>query len=232
MVRSSMQFIAIDQPTKSILVTSSTPSEGKSTTVANLGAVMAQAGLKTVIVDADLRRPIQHQLFEVPNLGGLTDLLCSPDLEESSYLKKTKLENLYLIPSGVIPPNPSELLGSQRMAQLTIKLSELADVIIYDSPPALTVTDAVVLSNRVDGVVLVVEAGRTRRDAAQRAIASLQQAGANLLGGLLNRVSSKRGGYYYYYHHYYPSNSRNGFSSDQKPVRTTPRQRKWLPFGR
>jgi capsular exopolysaccharide synthesis family protein len=182
------------------MVTSSTPGEGKSFTVANLGISMAQAGLKTIIVDSDLRRPVQHQVFTVPNLGGLTDLLCSPELELNNHLKDTEIENLQVLTCGMLPPNPTELLGSQRMGQLMARLNEVADVVIYDSSPTVAVTDAAVLSARVDGVVLVIEAGQTSHDLARRAVEDLKQAGATLLGGVLNRVSQKGGGHYYSYY--------------------------------
>jgi len=199
MIRSNIQFMAIDRPVKSIMVTSAAPGEGKSFTVANLGIAMAQAGLKTVIVDTDLRRPVQHQIFTVPNLEGLTELLRSPELEINSHLRNTKVENLQLITCGTLPPNPAELLGSQRMGQLLASLNEIADVVIYDSPPATAVTDAAVLFNRVDGTVLVVEVGKTRRDVARQAVTNLKQAGGKLLGAVLNGASRKGSGYYYYY---------------------------------
>jgi capsular exopolysaccharide synthesis family protein len=203
MVRSNIQFMAVDTPAKTIMVTSPTPGEGKSTTAANLGVVMAQAGLKTIVVDADLRRPVQHEIFQVTNLAGLTDLLRSPKLEVNGHLRETQIENLQVITCGVIPPNPSELLGSQRMGQLLASLSEAADVVIFDTPPAIAVTDAAVLSNRVDGVVLVTEAGQTRRELAHQAVSNLRQAGAKMFGVILNRVSDKSGSYYY---HYYSGN--------------------------
>jgi capsular exopolysaccharide synthesis family protein len=222
MIRSNIQFMSIDRPVKSIMVTSPTPGEGKSFTVANLGIAMAQAGLKTIIVDTDLRRPVQHQVFTVPNLEGLTDLLRSPEPEINSHLKHTGFENLQVITCGTLPPNPSEVLGSQRMGQLLAGLNEMADVVIYDSPPVVAVADATVLSRRVDGVVLVIEARQTRRDVARQAIVNLQQAGAHMLGGVLNRASYKRGSYHYY--HYYASKRR-------KPA-GQPAQRLWgwLPF--
>jgi non-specific protein-tyrosine kinase len=223
MIRSNIQFMSVDRPAKTILVTSPTPGEGKSTTVANLGIVMAQAGLKTIIVDADLRRPVQHQIFQVPNHGGLTDLLRSTEPEINSHLRKTRVQNLQLITCGVLPPNPSDLLGSQRMGKLLASLSELADVVILDSSPAVAVADAIVLSNRVDGVVLVTQAGRTRRDVARRAVLNLQQAGANFLGAVLNWVSKQEGGYYYYQYR-----SFNPHQPAGQPSRA--RLRHWLPF--
>jgi succinoglycan biosynthesis transport protein ExoP len=222
MIRSNIQFMSIDRPVKSIMVTSSTPGEGKSFTVANLGIAMAQAGLKTIIVDTDLRRPVQHQVFTVANLGGVTDLLYSPELEINNYLRDTTVKNLQVITCGTLPPNPAEVLGSQRMGQLLAGLNEMADVVIYDSPPAVAVADAAVLSRRVDGVVLVIEAGQTRCDVAKQATMNLQQAGAHILGGVLNRASYKRGGYHYY--HYY--------SSKRRRPAAQPAQRLWgwLPF--
>jgi non-specific protein-tyrosine kinase len=227
MMRSNIQFTVVDRALKTCLITSPGPGEGKSTTVANLGVVMAQAGLKTIIVDADLRRPVQHRIFKSVNLGGLTDLLTSTDPEITGYLRSTSLSNLQLITSGFPPPNPSELLGSQRMTQLLARLCELADVVILDSPPAAAFADAVVLSNRVDGVILVTEAGKTRRDIARRAISNLQQAGGHLLGAVLNRVSSKSGDHRYY--RYYSSYKQQGDVTGAK--KTHPRRRwQWLPF--
>jgi succinoglycan biosynthesis transport protein ExoP len=204
LVRSNIQFMSVDQPVKSIVITSSNPGEGKSMTAANLAIIMAQAELKTIIVDADLRRPTQHKIFGVPNLGGLTDLLRSPELELNSYMKNTGIENLQLLSSGPLPPNPAELLGSQRMAQLIQHLEQLADVIIFDSPPVLAVTDAAVLSKRAGGVILVTQAGRSRRDATRLAIKRLSQVEANLLGTILNQVSRRDGNrnqYAQYYSH-------------------------------
>lgn len=198
MIRSNIQFMSIDQPAKSIMVTSALPGEGKSTITTNLGVVMAQADLKTIIVDADLRRPTQHNIFQIPNSKGLTDFLldaAEPDLND--YLKKTSVKNLYLLTSGVLPSNPSELLGSQRMGRLLVSLDEFADIVIFDTPPIVTFTDAAVLSTRVDGVVLVTLAGQTPLDVVKQASKNLQQVGANLLGGILNGVASKEEDYYY-----------------------------------
>ncbi|MDX1520135.1 MAG: polysaccharide biosynthesis tyrosine autokinase [Anaerolineae bacterium] len=205
MIRSNIQFMAVDRKVRSIMITSSTPGEGKSTTAANLGVIMAQADLKTVIVDADLRRPVQHKIFQIPNLGGLTELLCTSDSEIGPQLRKTKIDNLKILTSGVLPPNPAELLGSQRMGQLLAGLNELADVVIYDSPPVGLVTDAAILSNRVDGTVMIVDSGRTRHQVARQAMASLRQANARILGAVLNRATKNLGENYY--HRYYRADS-------------------------
>ncbi|MCB0166148.1 MAG: polysaccharide biosynthesis tyrosine autokinase [Anaerolineae bacterium] len=204
MIRSNIQFMAIDQPITSLVVTSASPGEGKSVTTANLGVVMAQAGLNTIIIDTDLRRPTQHQIFGLDNNHGLTDLLRATKPNLSRYLKKTDTNNLYVIPSGTPPPNPAELLGSERMRRLLTKLSEWADVIICDSPPVLAAADAAIMSNRVDGLVLVVQAEKTRLGAAQEALETLQQAGANILGAVLNRTKPQQGRYHYYHKPYAP----------------------------
>jgi capsular exopolysaccharide synthesis family protein len=125
-------------------------------------------------------------------------------------IQPTSVENLRVITSGPLPPNPSELLGSARMSQLVAELLDVADVVMFDSPPVLSATDAALLANRLDGTILVTDAGRTRREAALRSIDQLQRAGANLLGGVLNRMQKKTGGYYYYYYdHYYSSDGGN-----------------------
>lgn len=197
MIRSNVQFASVDRSTKTVMITSAAPGEGKSTTIANLGVVMAQAGLKTVIVDADLRRPTQHEIFQVVNLNGLTDFLFAPEEDVKSFLKKTNLENLYVLPTGVLPPNPAELMGSQRMEQILAKLQEAVDMVLIDTPPSAIVTDGPVLSTKVDGVVLVVQANQTRLGVAKQALFNLQRANANILGGVLNQASTKGGGYYY-----------------------------------
>jgi non-specific protein-tyrosine kinase len=201
MIRTNLQFMSVDRACKAIMVTSAIPGEGKSTTVANLGIVMAHAGLETIIVDADLRRPTQSQIFQLHTQGGLTDLIRWPELDIGAHLSKTKIERLRVLASGPLPPNPSEILGSRQMERLLASLKEMADVIILDSTPVISVTDAAVLSNRVDGVVLVVRAGQTRRDIVKPAISLLQQAGANFLGAVLNGLSAKQGSYYH--GHYY-----------------------------
>jgi succinoglycan biosynthesis transport protein ExoP len=197
MIRSNLQFITDDQPVKSLVMVSPNLGEGKSFTVANLGVIMAQADLKTIIVDADLRQPTQHHLFQVSAQPGLAELLREPTLEVSKHLRKTRLENLQILTSGAGSLKSTELLGSQRMQQLLDSLTELADVVIIDSPPALALADAAILSNKADGVVLIIEAGRTRRDETLHVIASLQQAKANLLGVVLNRATQKQAPVYY-----------------------------------
>lgn len=202
MIRSNIQFMSVDTPNKSIMVTSAVRGEGKSSTLANLGVVMAQTGLKTVIVDTDLRRPVQHEIFGLPNNNGLTELLRKPDLNVNDLLSNTHIPGLQVLTSGVLPPNPSELLGSQRMKQVMEQLAQEVDMVLYDSPPAVVVADAAIMAKRVDGTVLVVEVGETRRDVVRQALFNLTQAGATIYGVVLNRVSKKKHSYYYQGYYY------------------------------
>ena len=202
MIRSNIQFMSVDTPNKSIMVTSATRGEGKSSTLANLGVVMAQAGLKTVIVDTDLRRPVQHEIFELPNNNGLTELLRKSDLDVIDLLSNTHVPGLQVLTSGILPPNPSELLGTQRMKQVMDELGAQVDMVLYDTPPAVVVADAAIMAKHVDGTVLVVEVGKTRRDIVRQALFNLTQAGATMYGVVLNRVSKKKHSYYYQGYYY------------------------------
>ncbi len=202
-LRTNVQFSNVDRPSKVILVTSANPMEGKSTTAANLAATMAQSGLSVVLVDGDMRRPSLHRIFETHNNLGLTNALLDDQVHLNGSLQDTKIPNLRLLPTGPLPPNPSELLGSQRMQRLIAHLRERFDAVIIDSPPVLAVTDPAVLVPQMDGVILVVGAGETRRETAQRAVDTLTQVGARFLGVALNKLSRNRGGYGYGYYYYY-----------------------------
>jgi len=219
-LRTNLQFSSLDRPLRTLVVTSPNPVEGKSTTVANLGVVMAQAGKSVIVVDADLRRPVQHRIFGVDNSRGLTDALLSAEPALDGHLQPTGVENLRLMSTGPLPPNPSELLGSQRMAALIERLKEEADVILFDSPPALAVADASVLATQADGVVMVTDAGRTRRNLAKESVERFQKVGANVLGVVLNRLKTGGGGYYYYYYYHH----------DGKKQRRRRGLRRWLPW--
>ncbi|MGC8780280.1 MAG: polysaccharide biosynthesis tyrosine autokinase [Anaerolineae bacterium] len=203
-LRTNIQFSSVDKPIRTLVVTSSGPSEGKSTTAANLAIVMAQTGQKVVLVDADLRRPVLHKTFGVPNNVGITTaLLAGDEVDLQSYLQPTEIDNLMILTSGPIPPNPSELLGSQRMKNVVERLAQTADIVIFDTPPVLVVTDAAVLSRQTDGVLLIADAGGTREPALVHAVEELRKTGANILGVALNRLDSRSRGYYYYYYYYY-----------------------------
>ncbi len=201
LIRTNMQFMAIDKPAQLVAVTSAGPGEGKSTTIANLGVVMGQAELRTIIVDADLRQPTQHSIFRVPNTSGLTDLLLSSDARIEDQLVQTGYDNVQLITSGPLPPNSAEILNSHSMQALMEKLRDYADIILFDTPPILMVTDALVLSSRVDGTILVVKAGQTRRAALQEALERLKKVDSHLLGSILNQISPRSGSYYYSSHY-------------------------------
>ncbi len=202
-LRTNIQFSSLDNPPRTLLVTSANPSEGKSTTLANLAVVMAQQGQRVVIVDTDLRRPTQHRLFQVPNNVGLTNALLHDRPTVDGYLQSTQVENLEVLPTGPLPPNPAELLSSARFAALIELLKTQVDLVLLDSPPALAVTDATVLARQVDGVILVVDAGMTRRQWAANAKEALDKAGVHILGVALNRLRPQSSGYYYYYYRRY-----------------------------
>ena len=208
-LRTNIQFSSVDKPIRTLLVTSSSPGEGKSTTTANLAVVLAQTNQKVIVVDTDLRRPVLHKVFSVPNNTGLTAaLLAGEAWTVGDHLQSTEIENLMLLPSGPVPPNPSELLGSHRMGHLIQALANEADIVIFDSPPVLAVTDAAVMARQVDGVLIVADAGRTKEGALVNATAELQKTGANVLGVALNRLDPRRGYNYYYY--YYSSDDETG----------------------
>jgi polysaccharide biosynthesis transport protein len=209
-LRTGIQFSSIDNPEQvKLLITSANPSEGKSLTAANLAVVMAQAGRNVLIIDADLRKPRQHQIFNLNKNQGLTNLLLEYNLTDRSdaslalvkrFIQPTQIPGLHVLCSGPIPPNPSELLGSAKMRALLPLLTSQFDVVILDSPPALAVTDSVLLSARVDGVLLVAQAGSTKRSHLQQVTDRLQEANAHVAGVVLNRLSPRGGGYYYYYY--------------------------------
>ena len=209
-LRTNIQFSSIDKPLRTIVVSSPNPIEGKSVTLANLGVVMAQAGAKVIIVDSDLRRPVIHKIFNLPNTEGLTNALLQDQPLLDGYVQDTQVENLHVLTTGPLPPNPSELLGSQKMTDLIESLKEVADVVLLDSPPSLPVTDAAVLASKTDGMLIVADAGATRRDTARRAKEDLMRVGANILGVVLNKLSARGGGSYYYYYYYYYSRDGDG----------------------
>ncbi len=217
-LRTNIQFSGVDKPIRRILVTSASPMEGKSVTTANLAIVMAQAGFKTLLMDCDLRKPSQHKIFDVQNNFGLTNSLLvqgSPD----GFILPTKIENLRLMTTGAIPPNPSEILGSERMGALLDRLQSEYDLLIIDSPPLLPVADASILTRLTDGVLMVVDSSKTRAELAKRAKMMIDKAGGRLLGVVMNRVDARSGAYYYYYRSYYANDSkqlaRNTGSSGQ-----------------
>lgn len=198
-LRTNIEFASLDDPARTILVTSSIPGEGKTTTAANLAAVFAQTGHSTLLVDADLRKPGAHRIFDLPNDHGLTNLLRSDDVQVHDVAQRTEQEHLSVLTTGPLPPNPAELLRSSRMRTVVQRLMASAEFIVIDSPPLQAVTDAAILSALVDGTVLVVDAGRTRTGAARNGREALAKVGARVLGVTLNRLTQSMSGDYYYY---------------------------------
>jgi non-specific protein-tyrosine kinase len=199
-LRTNIEFASIDRPVKRLLLTSAGPDEGKSTTVANLAVTMANAGHKVILIDCDLRRPAQHRIFGLRNTTGLTNAFLGREVPiDALPLQQTGIANLWLLPSGPTPPNPADLLDSERMDQVLAKASEQGDYVLLDSPPVVAVTDAAVLSTKVDGVLLVVGAGKVKRDLARKAKAQLEAVKAPVLGVVVNNVpfdASAFDGYY------------------------------------
>ncbi|WP_425414696.1 CpsD/CapB family tyrosine-protein kinase [Peribacillus kribbensis] len=197
-IRTNIQFSSIDEELQTLIVTSAGPGEGKSTTTANMAVVFAQQGKKVLLVDGDLRKPTVHYTFSFTNTFGLTSVL-SKQISFQEAVKTSQIENLDILPSGPLPPNPAELLSSRSMMELLRIAKEQYDIIIFDTPPVLVVTDAQVMSNMCDGVILVVSSGRTEKDAAVKAKELLTAAKAKIVGVVLNnKEESKTASYYYY----------------------------------
>lgn len=197
-LRTNLEFSNLDKSLRTILVTSASAEEGKSTTLANLAVTIAQSGKRVVLVDADLRRPTQHQIFNLKPSPGLTDMVREDNILAVPPLQDTGMANLKVLTAGQLPPNPAEILGSKRMTEILAALQEQADVILLDAPPVLAVTDAAVLSGKVDGVLLVVSAGKTKRENAYKAQTQLEKVNARVLGAVLNNVRADRSAPTYY----------------------------------
>lgn len=201
-LRTNIQFSVSDKDIKKIVITSASPGDGKSTVATNLAIAIAQSGKKCCILDCDLRRPVQHKHFNMSNRRGLVNLLVG-DVTIDEVSNSCIVPNLTVIPSGPVPPNPAELIGSHRMDDLLATLDTLYDTIIMDCPPIMAVTDAVAISTKADGVLLVIGAGITPRQMAINAKNALVGVGAHLMGVVLNQVDNKNASGYYYYYDYY-----------------------------
>ncbi|MGM0214826.1 CpsD/CapB family tyrosine-protein kinase [Enterococcus sp. AZ109] len=198
-IRTNINFSSADKDIQTLVITSSGPSEGKSTTSANLAVVFAKAGSKVLLVDADLRKPSLAISFRLPNATGLSNLLTNREASIDNYYQTSDVENLYVMTSGPKPPNPSELLDSQRMVDLMNTMRESFDVVIFDMPPVVTVTDAQIVAAHTDGTLLVVRERKTKKQDIVKAKELLTRANANILGVVYNgKKKGDSAGYYYY----------------------------------
>lgn len=198
-IRTNVQFSMVDEKIRSVVVTSAGPASGKSTIAANLAATFASEDKRILLVDSDLRKPTVHKTFKVRNNEGLTTLLTDKTTNLEEVIYSTHTEGLYILTSGAIPPNPAELLSSNRMEELKQEMLEYFDMIIFDTPPVLAVTDSQVLSNKVDGVLFVIPQGEANKEEVIKAKDMLEKVQANVLGAVLNRVDKSDDNYYYYY---------------------------------
>ena len=194
-LRTNLLYSFVDTPRQVIVITSSGPQEGKSTTCANLGVLMSQVDKRTIIVDCDLRKPVMHKFFQVRNTEGIVDVLAGERSLEEVW--QEPLPGLKLVTVGRVPPNPADLLGSQRLSAFLASVREEFDYVLVDAPPAGVVTDAAVLAPQGDGVLVVLDAQNTRKGALRRSIRSLNAVGANILGTVMNNVPSSESYYYY-----------------------------------
>jgi len=198
-VRTNVNFSMPDKELKTLLFTSSTPGEGKSTSAANVAIVFAQDGKKVLLVDADMRKPTMHYTFHTTNSTGLSNLL-TRKWELKDVVIETEIEGLHIVTCGPIPPNPAELLGSKTMDTLMEELIAGYDIVIFDAPPILSVTDAQILSNKCDGTILVLNSGSTEKASVVKAKEALVSSKANILGTLLNNFVLEKDHYYYQYY--------------------------------
>jgi capsular exopolysaccharide synthesis family protein len=209
-LRTNISYASPDKKIKSLLVSSPQPGEGKSTTTANLAIAFAQLRKRTLLVDADLRKPVQHNVFSLPRSPGLSEYLKGEVEDVSSIIHQTKIDNLFMLTAGGLPPNPSELLGSDRMGELVKQMEQDWDIVLFDSPPIVAVTDASMMSSEIDSIALVVKAGQTDRSAVDRALDAVANVNAPLIGVILNGANpetlvGKYSYYYSYYNYYYHS---------------------------
>lgn len=200
-LRTNIQFSSFDKDIKTIVVTSSAPGEGKSTTVGNLALVMAQSGKKVLLIDSDLRKPTVHKRFKLSNQEGITNIL----IEEKNPFEVIQKysDNLYILTSGILPPNPAEVVASNKLKNFIEEMKSHFDYILLDSPPVIAVTDAQILSSFMDGVILVVSSGEAEKELVKKAKDLLDKVNANIIGVVLNKLELKsRKGYGYYYYYY------------------------------
>jgi polysaccharide biosynthesis transport protein len=206
-LRTSIFLSSADKPPKTLLVTSMSPGEGKSSICACLATTVAKTGKKTLLIDADMRRPVQHKNFNLDDESGLSSFLAG--ITTADMVQKGPVDNLNIIASGPVPPNPSELLSSERMGKMINELSDVYDMIIIDSPPVLSVSDPLIISKNVQGVVIVTWAGSTTYDVLQKGLKLFKEISTHLIGVVLNRFDARKSGYYYGYGDYYYSSTKS-----------------------
>lgn len=197
-VRTNIQFSMVDQELKSLVVTSAGPGAGKSMTAANLATTFGSEDYRVLLVDADLRKPTVHETFRLKNSTGLTTLLINRRSELTDMIYKTDTEGLYLLTSGPVPPNPADLLGSNRMDALIKEMEETFDLVIFDMPPLLPVTDAQVMASKVGGVIFILPMNEVSKEDVLKSKEMLEMAEANVLGAVFNQAENAGTGYYYY----------------------------------
>lgn len=199
MIRTGIDFTSIDKENNVVMVTSSESGTGKSTIASNIAVVTAQSGKKTLLIDTDLRKPTIHKIFSKNMYNGLSNLITG-DLELEEVLQKTSVNNLSIMASGIIPPNPTDLLASTRMKKILAELRTKFDFIIIDTPPVTIVPDALVLADEIDGAILVIRYHKTLKEEAKKAFDKLKFTRVNLLGAILNGTKDLNKNYYYYYY--------------------------------
>jgi capsular exopolysaccharide synthesis family protein len=202
-LRTNIRFAGLDSPCRTIVITSASPGEGKTTTVANFGVAAAQADARVCIVDSDMRRPALHRIFGLPNVRGLTTALLEEGGTFSGVSQATRIRNLSVVTSGPLPPNPAELVGSHRMRECLETAAKDFDLVLLDSPPVVSVSDALALAAQCDGVILVVHSGKMPHGIVRRTAEHIEAVKGRILGVVLNSVDMKRDGYYYDYYRYY-----------------------------
>jgi succinoglycan biosynthesis transport protein ExoP len=211
-LRTNLEFASVEEPIRTLLVTSPGPAEGKSTVAINLAAILALSGKRVVLLDADLRRPQVHRFLGIPNHDGLSNLFRNPALVHSVGHIKSEMPHLRIITSGCLPPNPAELLGSKKMDRILAELCKLGDVVVIDTPPSM-VADAQILAGKVDAVLFVIWSGKTTSERAKASMEMFKRAGARVIGTVLNRIPRSRSFYYGGYEYFSPYNDRQGHFS-------------------
>ena len=220
-IRANFQFAMASDPGKKYLITSPGPGDGKSTVLANLAVAMGQSGSRVLLIDGDLRRPSLHRMFKlVQREPGLSNVLADQNVDLPSVIQITEVEGISIVAGGITPPNPSELLGSPRMAILIEQLKQTADIVLIDSPPVLMFSDASILASQVDAAILVVDGLNTRTSALATTLSSLSQTRVNVMGVIINKITRPRFGYGYGYQYYDYSDYYNEYSGDSHKAQT------------